>query len=73
MTFDDDFCRINFLTGNRDIACKRLGIEWPPPEVISIEGFRWKRINYSKLTDKQREGMTHVVRGAEYKSVEGPA
>ena len=69
MTFDDDFCRLNFLSGPRDHTCKQLGITWPPADFIHISVFTFKRINYSKITDEQREGMTHVARGAEYEVV----
>lgn len=68
MTFDDDFCRIWFLTGAKNIPCKNLNINWPPPDKISIEGFEFSRTRFSNITDEQRETMDHVCRGAEYKS-----
>jgi hypothetical protein len=66
VTFDDDFCRIHFDTKSKDILCKKSGLEWPPPKVIDLGGFLFKRENYSKITDQQRQEMTHVMRGAEY-------
>ena len=71
MTFDDDFCRIYFESGHRDIGCKANNIEWPPPNVIKIGGFIFKRGSFSQITDKQREEMTHVMRGAEYYPIIG--
>jgi hypothetical protein len=66
MTFDDDFCRIHFDTGPKDLPCKKNGIEWPPPKVFSFGGFLFERKSFSEITDQQRQGMTHVMRGAEY-------
>ena len=66
MTFEDDFVSIKMQGGTRRWRCKGLGIEWPPPELIDIEGFKFKRERYSQITDEQRETMTHVCRGAEY-------
>jgi hypothetical protein len=70
MTFDDDFCRIHFAAGSRNVACIKMKMEWPPPEIIDFGwGFRFERTSYSKITDEQRKTMTHVARGAEYRSV----
>ena len=68
MTFDDDFVRLNFQGGTKIIRCKLLGLTWPPPEEIDIEGFKLKRIRLSSITDEQRKTMTHVCRGAEYQA-----
>lgn len=49
--------------------CKDIGVKWPPPDLLTIEdgtGRKWKRISMSAITDKQREGMSHVARGAAY-------
>jgi len=70
MTFDDDYLRVHFLTGYKNIICKSLGINWPPPEILNIGGFDFKRIRYSQITDEQRDGMEHICRGAEYKPLE---
>lgn len=71
MTFDDDFLRIpvQIIDRNINITLKTLGLEWPPPEEISYSGLIYKRERYSEITDEQREGMTHVARGAEYSYV----
>ncbi len=69
MTFKDDFCRIHFSSGHKNITCDSLKIGWPPPKIIDFGGFNFKRIRYSQITDKQRNGMTHVIRGAEYQPV----
>jgi hypothetical protein len=66
MTFDDDFIRVCFQTGQRNYVLKSLGLAWPPPELIDIAGFQFKRSSMSSITDEQRAGMTHVCRGAEY-------
>ena len=66
MTFDDDMLRLNFDGGSKMISLAKLGLEWPPPETIDVLGFTMHRISYSAITDEQREGMTHVFRGAEY-------
>jgi hypothetical protein len=71
MTFDDDFIRIpiSVLDRNINVTLKTLGLEWPPPEEFIWLGLVYKRERYSEITDEQRAGMTHVVRGAEYSYV----
>ena len=70
MTFDDDFIRVHLQGGlERNWVCKPLGLEWPPPQLLIIEGYLYNRIRYSQITDELREGMTSVARGAEYKFV----
>ncbi len=69
MTFDDDHIRLVFPQGDRNIPCKVLGIEWPPPQFIVIGAQMFNRERCSQITDEQRANMTHVVRGAEYKPV----
>lgn len=66
MTFDDDFLLLNF--GHRALRqrCKSMGIDWPPPQTLEVFGFVFNRSRMSSITDEQREGMTHVCRGAEY-------
>lgn len=78
MTFDDDYIQLRLLVGPLRATCKSLGLDWPPPDVIEIADIdgvyvgkspaptRFKRIRFSQITDEQREGMTHVCRGAEY-------
>lgn len=67
MTFEDDFVQLNFDGGTKRPTCKSLGVEWPPPPEIVVAGFVFKLIRHSEITDEQREGMTRVCRGAEYK------
>lgn len=66
MTFEDDFVRLNTEAGTKDLNCLKNNIEWPPPEVLDVLGFRYVRVGYSQITDAQRAEMTHVCRGAEY-------
>jgi len=66
MTFDDDYIRLVFDHGVKNVSCKAVGIEWPPPLTLDVGGFIMVRSRYSSLTDEQREGMTHICRGAEY-------
>jgi hypothetical protein len=79
VTFDDDFVRFNLLFGAENIACVKLGLEWPPPERIVIEHGRVRAATdddpassvlimdrMSEITDEERATMTHVCRGAEY-------
>ncbi len=79
-TFDDDMIRLNLTVGVKNIPCKTLGFEWPPPERIYLgpEGvcreatdkdhptFVLHRMGMSQITDSERAEMTHVIRGAEY-------
>lgn len=67
MTFDDDFIALQTESGVRRLLCKVNGIEWPPPEKIDFLGFVYERLRMSQITDEQRAGMTHVMRGAEYR------
>ena len=69
MTFDDDHIQVNMQGGSRKWYCNGLGLAWPPPELIDIEGFQFKRVRYSKITDEQRADMTSVCRGAEYEEL----
>ena len=66
MTFDDDFVVLNFDGGTKRIRCRDLGIDWPPPEKLTVAGFTLTRSRFSSITDEQRADMTHVCRGAEY-------
>ena len=66
MTFDDDFLVLHTESGVRRPTCRSIGIEWPPPETLDFLGFKWKQIRRSQITDEERSGMTHVMRGAEY-------
>lgn len=73
MTFDDDFIRLRLPNGRGTLhkTCKALGIDWPPPEFIALAGGPistpvYRQVRRSEITDEQRQGMTHVCRGAEY-------
>lgn len=66
MTFDDDMAWLMFDGGKKIVPLKSLGLDWPPPEVIEVAGFKMKRARLSTITDEQRQAMTHVCRGAEY-------
>ena len=68
MTFDDDFILIKFEGGPKRFTCNAAGLTWPPPEGLNISGFVYKQTRRSQLTDEQRSGMTHIVRGAEYEA-----
>lgn len=79
-TFNDDMIRLTLTVGIQTIPCKAVDFEWPPPEQIFLEAggelreatdgdnpaFVLHRMSMSQITDAQRAGMTHVVRGAEY-------
>lgn len=67
MNFDDDFVRLHTAVGTKNILLSSLGLDWPPPERISVNGTPFERIRMSDITDKQRADLTHVCRGAEYK------
>lgn len=71
MTFDDDFVRIPIATLDRSInvMLAKIGVEWPPPEDLMINGLHYRQIRCSEITDEQRAGMTNVIRGAEYEYV----
>jgi len=72
MTFDDDYIRLILTTGPLDVTCKALGLDWPPPEFITITGGpfsepTFRRVRYSLIIDEERAEMAHVCRGAEYR------
>jgi hypothetical protein len=70
MTFDDDIVVLNHPCRTLRIPCVKLGLEWPPPEILGVGEYgTFSRVNYSKITDEERARMTHVVRGAEYNLV----
>lgn len=60
--FEDDFVRL----GEENYHAP----EWPPPKFVRFNGKIWRRMTFSGITDEQREGMTHVVRGAQYEWAE---
>lgn len=66
MTFDDDFIQITQEGGIKRLYCKKLGLSWPPPEMINLNGFLYERVRYSQITDEQRTELTMIMRGAEY-------
>lgn len=82
MTYDDDFLQLHTqFFGQPRIMLSNVGLSWPPPELLYMDAnqglreptkddekrFIFERIRFSQITDEQREGMDHVVRGAEYK------
>lgn len=66
MTFDDDVAYLMFDGGRRIYTLKSLGLDWPPPELISVQGFDMKLARRSQIPDELRAKMTHVCRAAEY-------
>jgi hypothetical protein len=79
MTYDDDFVRVHLSIGTPNLTCKAVGLEWPPPERICLDGKLLReateddppdavliRDRLSVITDEQRASMTNVARGAEY-------
>lgn len=66
MTFDDDYLQLVFDGGIRRVTCRQAGVEWPPPQRLDIGGFTMVQSRRSEITDEQRQGLTHVCRGAEY-------
>ena len=67
MTFDDDFVLID----GKMCTCESLKIEWPPPRILVINEFAYRRQTRSLITDRQRSRMTHIARGAQYQLI-GP-
>lgn len=70
MTFDDDYVRLLTPFGHKTIPLLQLGLQWPPPEEISVHGASFKRLRLSQITDDQRAELTRVARGAEYQLVQ---
>jgi hypothetical protein len=73
MTYDDDFLQLEFAGGTRRVACRTLGVDWPPPERITVMGFEMVRDSFSQITDEQRAGLTMLMRGARYIPAKGGA
>lgn len=72
MTFDDDMARLFMDTGPVNLPLKAIGLEWPPPERLThINGLELPEPmtlrSCSTLTDEQRVGTTHVIRGCVYR------
>jgi hypothetical protein len=73
MTFDDDSLFLEVPAGQPCppgrliIPLMKVGLSWPPPEEILFEGLTYERESLSTITDKQREKMDNVMRGAVYK------
>jgi len=66
-TRDDDFVRLEMQGKDMNIPCKKLGLDWPPPEEIDVYSFTFVKVRQSQFTDEQMETMTHVMRGALYR------
>lgn len=64
-TLESDFCKFEGPDSGM-VTCIKLGVEWPPPEKINLNGTEYERVRMSQLTDEQAGGMTHVARGAMY-------
>lgn len=67
MLFEDDIIRIE-SRNLRAVAISDI-TDWPPPERLVFDGREYERVRFSLITDEERAGMTHVVRGAEYRPV----
>ena len=70
MTFDDDFMQLPTPQGIRRFRCAEVDITWPPPEIISYEDRLYYRERYSSISDADRQVMTAVMRGAEYRRLD---
>lgn len=66
MTYSDDFIRVQFPNGTRDITCADANLSWPPPELITLDGIEFRQVRYSKITDRQRGEARSVIRSATY-------
>lgn len=70
MTFDDDYMAFKMLTGPpKHVTLKSVQLEWPPPPHVTFMQFPFRRVSYSKITDAQRQAMSHVARGSEYEAI----
>jgi hypothetical protein len=70
MTFEDDYMEFRMLTGRpKRVTLKSVQLDWPPPPQVTFMDFPFRRISYSKITDEQRQAMSHVARGSEYEAV----
>ena len=69
--FGDDFAQFEGgpFDGRRLFLVKQADVmkRWPPPASFTFSGTKYERVSYSGITDEQREGMTHVCRGALYR------
>ena len=85
MSHQDDFVLLHMrYFGPKRLPLESLGLQWPPPEFMVFDGEKMReatatderskmfhRERYSQITDEQIAGMDCVVRGAEYRYVEG--
>jgi hypothetical protein len=67
-TLESDFCKFEGPDSGM-VTCTKLGVEWPPPEKINLNGTEYQRVQMSKLTDEQATEMSFVARGAMYTPV----
>ncbi len=70
MTREYDICRFYFKNGYKDLSCTRLGLDWPPPEELSIGKHKFKRLGLSKVSEAELDELPWLVRGAEYELIE---
>lgn len=67
-TLKNDICR--FEGPDKGIVtCTKLGVEWPPPEKINLNGTEYERVGMSQLTDEQAAASDNIARGAQYTPV----
>ena len=69
MTFDDDMIQLEFRGHVRRFFCKRVGLSWPPPEILNVNTFLFRRKSFSQISDEDRQKTTHLIRGARYEPI----
>ncbi len=69
MTLDNDMIRLKFRGHIRDFFCKKVGLSWPPPEIINVNSFLFRRKRYSQISDEDAQDMPRIARGAEYEPI----
>ena len=70
MTFDDDFLQLPTPEGTVRFLCTAVNVSWPPPEIVSYRDRLYHLVRRSQLSDVDRESMSMIVRGAEYRRLD---
>lgn len=70
MTFDTDFVQLDFGPNKVvRVTCKSCRVHWPPPPVLTVLGFKLRRMSISKISDAERAANPFVSRGAAYEVI----
>ncbi len=64
MTLPSDFVRLG--EDGKNFTCASLGLDWPPPDLLAVNGVSYELQSHSQLSDADMVELTNIARGAQY-------